>query len=204
MSKEIPSGQTAKRTDEEVRPIGRRVVIQGLAVSGCLAAVGCLAKSAAAQEDEGAASVKPGDRFAIEPEEGSPKPLRLDDLKPGKAVIGVYPIDPTTGKLRNETRLNMVNLIRLETFKPDTAAAAASGVVAFSAICTHKGCNINSWNAEASSWRCFCHMSEFETSHGDVIAGPASEPLPMIAIAIDAEGFVTASTEFSHAPGAAS
>lgn len=205
MSKEIPSGQTANRTDEKVRPVGRRVVIQGLAVSSCFVVAGCFMRAPAkADETEATCTLKPGDRFAVEPEEGPPKILRVDDIEPGTALMGVYPVDPATGALRNETRLNMLNLARLADAKADLPAAAA-GVIAFSAICTHKGCAINSWEASASRWRCFCHMSEFDaTAHGEVVAGPATESLPMVSLSIDAEGFIAASTEFSKTPGAAS
>lgn len=202
MSKETPSGRTANRTDEGVRPVGRRVVLQGLAVSSCFAVAGCLMPAPArADETEAAYTLKPGDRFAVEPEDGPPKFLRVDDIAPGTALMGVYPVDPKTGALRNETRLNMLNLARLA----DDKGLPTAGVIAFSAICTHKGCAINSWEASQSRWRCFCHMSEFDaTAHGEVVAGPATESLPMVSLSIDAEGFIAASTEFSKTPGAAS
>ncbi|WP_072390835.1 Rieske (2Fe-2S) protein [Hyphomicrobium sp. CS1GBMeth3] len=203
MSKVTRAGHTAGPESTGTVTVGRRIVIQGLAVSGCVAAAGGLLKSAAkADQGELAQSLKPGDRFALEVENGPLKPLRLEDIAPGTAILGAYPIDSETGLLRNETRLNMVNLARLSDVKPDTPAAAASGVVAFSAVCTHKGCSITSWNAEDSHWRCFCHMSEFDASdNGEPVAGPASDPLPMVFLAIDAEGYITASAEFSRTPG---
>lgn len=204
MSKDTRAGHTASRRGGGTCTVGRRTIIQGLAVSGCFAAAGGLLTSAAkADPGELAQSLKPGDRFALEVDEGPLKPLRLEDIAPGKAILGAYPVDPATGKMRNETRLNMVNLARFADVKPDTPAAAASGVVAFSAVCTHKGCSITSWNPEDSHWRCFCHMSEFDASdHGEPVAGPASDPLPMVFLAIDAEGYITASAEFSRTPGA--
>jgi Rieske Fe-S protein len=157
-----------------------------------------------ADETEAACTLKPGDRFAVEPEEGPPKILRVDDIAPGTALMGVYPVDPATGALRNETRLNMINLARLAGAGADPVAATA-GVIAFSAICTHKGCAITSWEATQSRWRCFCHMSEFDaTDQGEVVAGPATDSLPVVALSIDAEGYLAASTEFSKTPGAAS
>jgi nitrite reductase/ring-hydroxylating ferredoxin subunit len=46
---------------------------------------------------------------------------------------------------------------------------------AFSAICTHAGCEVS--RATASAIICTCHDSEFSTSDGERTAGPASRPL---------------------------
>ncbi len=201
-----------KQADRKVSPeissahsVDRRAVLEALAVSGCLAAIGGLLGSPAQADGDAAQSLRPGDRFGCEVEEGAPRALRLEDIAPGAAIMGVYPLDPVTGNLRNKSRLNKINLARLAEVKGDAPAAATSGVLAFSAICTHKGCTINSWKADESHWRCFCHMSEFDAAaNGDVVAGPAPEPLPTVPVSIDAEGFITATAAFSSAPGAAS
>lgn len=199
MSKESRSGPPDNSTSKHT--IDRRTIIEAMAVSGCLSLIGCvLGSPASADEAEPAQTLKPGDRFALEVEAGPLKPFRVDDIAPGTAVMGVYPIDPTTGKLRTETRLNMLNLARLS-----DAKAPASGVVAFSAVCTHKGCTINSWKADEGRWRCFCHMSEFDAAaNGQVVAGPAPEPLPTVPVSVDADGYIVALGAFSSSPGAAS
>lgn len=46
---------------------------------------------------------------------------------------------------------------------------------AFSSICTHKGCEINSFKKDR--FVCSCHGAEFGTD-GRVLRGPASRPLP--------------------------
>ena len=51
---------------------------------------------------------------------------------------------------------------------------------AYSAICTHAGCEVS--RATASAIICTCHDSEFSTETGARVAGPASRPLKKYAV----------------------
>ena len=51
---------------------------------------------------------------------------------------------------------------------------------AYSAICTHAGCEVSS--ATAAAIICTCHDSEFSTETGARVAGPASRPLKKYAV----------------------
>jgi len=60
-------------------------------------------------------------------------------------------------------------------------------VVAFSAICTHQGCVVA---AAGERFECPCHGSVFDAATGDVVNGPALEPLPAIAVHVDGDRVV--------------
>jgi Rieske Fe-S protein len=55
---------------------------------------------------------------------------------------------------------------------------------AFTAICTHLGCIVNS--VSGGTINCPCHGSEYSIVNGSVVRGPA--PLPLAAVSIKVEG----------------
>ncbi len=149
-----------------------------------------------------AAAVVAGDRLVEEDAEGAPAPLRVSDLKPGKPLLA-YPFDPKRGARRDETRLNKIVLIRLPEAEmtPETRARSAGGVLAYSAICTHQGCDVKTWLAKEKALVCFCHSSKFALlDGGTVVGGPASRALPAVALALDGDQLVLAGA-FSAPPG---
>ncbi|HKC26658.1 MAG TPA: Rieske 2Fe-2S domain-containing protein [Jatrophihabitans sp.] len=71
--------------------------------------------------------------------------------------------------------------------KPITLARPSAGtVVAFSAICTHMGCTVNAGGPQLN---CPCHGSVFNAFTGQVLNGPAPNPLPSVAVHV-ADGYV--------------
>lgn len=54
---------------------------------------------------------------------------------------------------------------------------------AFGAVCTHAGCVLTS--VEKVEAHCTCHGSRFDTTSGEVLAGPADSPLPEVPIRVD-------------------
>lgn len=151
-----------------------------------------------------AAAAAAGDLLVEEDAEGAPAPLRLADLKPGKPVVA-YPFDAKRGKARDETRLNKIVLLRLPEaeMSTDTRARAAGGVVAYSAVCTHQGCDVKTWMAKEKALVCYCHSSKFALfQDGAVVGGPASRALPAIPLALRGEQLVIAGA-FTAPPGGA-
>jgi len=70
------------------------------------------------------------------------------------------------------------------------AQPKAGEYVAFSAICTHQQCVVAAAGAE---FHCPCHGSIYDAATGDVLAGPAPEPLSPIRIEVAGDEIVTAS-----------
>ncbi|GAA2461220.1 Rieske (2Fe-2S) protein [Streptomyces macrosporus] len=54
---------------------------------------------------------------------------------------------------------------------------------AFGAVCTHAGCVLTS--VKELEGDCTCHGSRFDTTNGEVLAGPANSPLPEVPIRVE-------------------
>ena len=59
--------------------------------------------------------------------------------------------------------------------------SSSSRVVGHSSVCTHQGCTVG---AGGRTLQCPCHGSAFDASSGAVQAGPATRPLPGIALVV--------------------
>lgn len=51
---------------------------------------------------------------------------------------------------------------------------------AFTSVCTHQGCQVRT--VTETQIVCPCHSSEFSTTTGEVLAGPATEPLQKFSV----------------------
>ena len=147
----------------------RRRVIR-IAVAG--AAIGCTPLQVLAQA---ANTNRPraGDLLCGDEMEKDPVAVNAKDVLPGKPML-VYPFDPTTRQIRNDSRLNKIVLVRLADAEldADTRVRAAGAVVAYSAVCTHQNCDVKTWIAADRSLVCFCHSSKFlPAESGRVSAG---------------------------------
>lgn len=168
----------------------RRLALK--AVAGAALALG----TGVAWADDGP---RKGD-WLVQVDDEAKKPLAAADLQVGAKPVIVYPYDPAAKALRDGSRLNRIVLVKLDpaTLDGPTAARAADGVVAYSAFCTHQGCDVSAWVAAEKALLCFCHFSKFAPEQeANVTGGPAPRPLPALPIAskdgklVVADGFTT-------------
>jgi rieske iron-sulfur protein len=99
------------------------------------------------------------------------------------------------GKSDNER--NLIELVRL-------AADLPTGLVAYSAICTHLGCTVLPRLSEQGYIVCPCHASVFDpAADARVVSGPANRPLPVLPIEVSSDGVVRAAGGFEGPVGPA-
>jgi nitrite reductase/ring-hydroxylating ferredoxin subunit len=56
-------------------------------------------------------------------------------------------------------------------------ASIGGAFYAFGDTCTHLGCSLAEGDLEATIVTCPCHGSQFDVTTGDVVRGPAREPV---------------------------
>jgi nitrite reductase/ring-hydroxylating ferredoxin subunit len=62
-------------------------------------------------------------------------------------------------------------------------ARVGGALMAFSDICTHRGCNlVSGGEIDGTTIQCECHGSMFDMSTGAVVESPATDPLPVFAV----------------------
>jgi Rieske Fe-S protein len=83
----------------------------------------------------------------------------------------------------------------------ETRGRSAAGIVAYSAVCTHTGCDVWEWQAARRILKCPCHFSEFDLRDAArVLDGPAPRRLPALPLRL-VDGVLAAAGEFVGRPG---
>lgn len=79
---------------------------------------------------------------------------------------------------------------------------AASGLLAYSKICTHAGCPVGLYEQTSRQLVCPCHLSVFDVLDGArATYGPAARPLPQLPLDLDDDGYVVATGDFQGQVG---
>jgi ubiquinol-cytochrome c reductase iron-sulfur subunit len=85
---------------------------------------------------------------------------------------------------------------------PDRKDWGVDGILCYSKICTHVGCPISLWEQQTHHLLCPCHQSTFDLAdNGKVIFGPAGRHLPQLPLAVDSEGYLVATSDFTEPVG---
>jgi rieske iron-sulfur protein len=179
------------------RRIGRRRALElglGLAL---------IPRLACAQTEPARERPKEGDLLVNVTAAADSQPLKPDDLAlDGKQTLA-WPMDPETKTLRSGSRLNKVLLLRLdpEGFDAETKERAAAGVVGYSAICPHTGCDVTNWHPDKQLLECPCHFSIYDPKQeANVVSGPSPRRLPALPLKI-ADGKLAVAKPFIGRPG---
>ena len=133
----------------------------------------------------------------------SAEPLKPDDLPLDGKQTFAWPMDPGSKTVRNGSRLNKVLLLRLdpEVFDSETKERTAEGVVGYSAICPHTGCDVTNWHPDRRLLECPCHYSIYDPKEAaKVVSGPSPRRLPALPLKID-DGRIVVVKPFIGRPG---
>jgi ubiquinol-cytochrome c reductase iron-sulfur subunit len=77
-----------------------------------------------------------------------------------------------------------------------------NGILCYSKICTHVGCPISLWEQQTHHLLCPCHQSTFDLAdNGRVVFGPAARAVPQLPLAVDDEGYLVATSDFTEPVG---
>jgi ubiquinol-cytochrome c reductase iron-sulfur subunit len=211
------TGATILNTVDELgikrRPLLRRAALLGLAPVGVVAVaplIGALLKDPHhpdAYFQTGFAGATPDKPIRLVRDDGTP--IRPEDVSVGGQMT-VYPDIPegNTNKHADSPTL----LIRLREDDADTLRGRlhergndgrmAGNLVAYSKICTHAGCPASLYEKETNRLLCPCHQSQFSIiDNAEPIFGPATRKLPMLAIKVDGDGFIVATSDYTEPVG---
>jgi len=174
--------------------IKRRTVLQGMATVG-----GMMAVTPAFAQSEDSLPPQVGDTLTIR-DDG--RALTPKDLRAGTSPKTAYAVSPD-GVVRKGDFMNALLAVRFddEDLTEEAKASAAEGVLVYSAICTHAGCEVTGWLRDEKDLECPCHGSHFDPkNNGSVVFGPASRKLPQLGLALT-DGKLTVASGFDSRVG---
>jgi len=192
------SASTRRRCPSSSAGTPRRSVLRGAAG---LALAWMTPVRAIAQDTQSARPV-PGDLLVKIGDEGA-TPLTPADVSADGTPTLAWPMTAEDRVVRSGSRLNRLVLVRLDpaTLAEGTVVHAAEGVVAYSAVCTHTGCEVGAYLVEEHVLYCDCHESKFDPrDRARVVDGPAPRSLPALPLGI-AEGRLVVAAPFTARPG---
>ncbi len=168
------------------------------------AGIGALvpARHAAGAQDAAALRPQEGD-LLVRADDAQRQPLRPSDIPLNAHQIAAWAMEPSDRTVRSGSRLNALVLLRLDeaALSAETRARAADGVLAYTAICTHYGCDVEDWLADRRLLSCACHESQFDPRDAaKVIDGPAPRPLPALPLKI-VDGMLAVARPFTAPVG---
>lgn len=193
-----PAHRTPCRLEVDPLEVGRRDVLAALPMvcAGVVCADLVCADLVCGGADPAAAEPaderpRQGDLLvaAAKLDPAAPDGATFDALAP-EDVTGpliAWPMDASARLARTGSRLNKVLLLRLDpaTLAGPTRERAAGGVVAYSAICPHAGCEVTGFAADSQVLECPCHNSKYDPRDAAaIVEGPTTRALAALPLTI--------------------
>jgi Rieske Fe-S protein len=190
-----------RRNDTNAAGVARRTILKG--AFGMGASLALAPAAAFAQGDQASSRPKEGD-LLVKVDDPTLKPMAPDDIPLASAPVMAWALEPADKVVRSGSRLNRILLVRLDAdaLAAATRARAADGVVAYTAVCTHEGCDVGGWLAAEQMLFCECHQSKFDPRDAArVVDGPAPRGLPALPLKV-ADGVLVVARPFTARVGA--
>lgn len=187
---------------KEVKEMNAVDVQRRLLLKATGAAAGCCALPVgSAHANDGEDGPAKGDLLVPAKGEAT-APLKVEDIKVGAKPVLVFPYDLKEKKAKDGSRLNKLLLVRLDPSEmtDEIKARSANGVLAYSSVCTHQGCDVTEFVSADKTLMCFCHFSKFSPADGSVAKGPATKSLVYVPLT-EKDGVLTIAGGFSNKPG---
>lgn len=129
------------------------------------------------------------------------RPVRPEDID----VDGLVTVFPEGDMSPGDAQTVLIRLPEgVNQPRPGREEWTPSGCIAYSKICTHAGCPVGLYQADERKLVCPCHQSTFDVTDGaKPLFGPASRPLPQLALALDDDGYLVSQDDYDTPVGAA-
>ena len=200
-SESVPLPQSCQAC-RSVRLLNRRTLLKSILGAGVSLHLAGLATNAA--DDPKKLRPQVGDLLVFSLGDRQGQIISSQDIPVGGPPVSAYPMEPGTQTVRDGSRLNRILLVHLAPvdFTESTLSATADGIVGYSAVCTHTGCDVVGWKSDTKELLCPCHSSAFDPKdRARVVGGPAPRALPLLPLQL-AEGKLTVAGPFSGRVGA--
>ena len=141
---------------------------------------------------------QPDDIVVFRFNERKGEPIKPEDVVLGQQLIQAVTMDPDTKVMRDGSRLNGINLVRVEPEQLDeqTKPHTIDGIVAYSSVCNHQGCDLTQWLPDTYTFKCYCHYSQFDARiFGQPVEGPSKRKLALLPLKLE-DGILKAAGKF--------